>query len=124
MDTAKVTSPPIPAVSPVSDQIAMSQPIRIAVVSDESALQQLGADWDRLISESGAFSPMLSYAWVGAFLARRLRPGQRWACLCAYRDETLCGVLPLVLGPRKQMGVKYTSGAFPFDDSTPHADIG
>lgn len=93
------------------------------MVSDESQLQALASDWDQLIRNSRAFSPMLTYAWVSSFFQQRVRSGRRWACLCAYRDEKLCGLLPLVLGNVNQLGIEFETASYPHDDTTPHGDI-
>ena len=101
----------------------MTESLRIVAISDESELQALASDWDQLIRTSRAFSPMLTYAWVSSFFQQRVRSGRRWACLCAYRDEKLVGLLPLVLGNVSQLGMEFETASYPHDDTTPHGDI-
>jgi CelD/BcsL family acetyltransferase involved in cellulose biosynthesis len=101
----------------------MNEALKTIVVTEESQLKALAADWDNLIVDSRAFSPMLSYAWISSFLNRRVRTNNHWACICAYRGDQLCGVLPLVFASTKRFGLEYEVASSPHDSTTPNSDI-
>ena len=101
----------------------MTENFRITAVSDQSTLQNLADDWDQLVRDSRSFSPMLTHAWISSYIQRRIRPRQRWTCLCAHRGDRLVGVLPLVLTPARRFGIKFEIASYPHDDTTPHGDV-
>ena len=68
--------------------------VRVAAGLDE--LEDYADAWDALALVAPEQLPMLSHAWVAAFLETALRPGETWRCLFAFQGDALVGVLPVV----------------------------
>lgn len=71
----------------------------VCVTVESGCLEDLDRradEWNQLSMTSGENLPMLSHAWVSAYLATCLRPGEHWTCLFAHVGTRLVGVMPLV----------------------------
>ena len=79
-------------------------PITVSNVETLDGLRPHADAWDRLALAAPQRLPMLSHAWVSAFLAHRVPPTSSWRVLVARRDEEVVGVIPLVRTPHEQLG--------------------
>lgn len=79
--------------------------IRLADVRTLPELARRAQAWDELLLQSGRSAPVLSYAWIYAYLKHQLRPRESWLCLFAYEGSRLVGVMPLVTGKCYSIGV-------------------
>ena len=70
--------------------------LRLIDVRSATDLAAQADAWARLVLQSPAASPMLSYPQISAFLETQLPPSETWLCLFAYEDEQLIGVFPLI----------------------------
>ena len=101
----------------------MTENLKTVAITDEDQLQAIAADWDRLLHNSKAFSPMITYAWISTYFSLRVRPGNRWVCLCAYRRDELAGVLPLLISSSKRFGLTFDLADYPHDATTLNGDV-
>ena len=88
-------------------------------------LEDLGAveeAWGRLAEAAPQRLPMLGPAWGKAFLAHRLRPGERFLVLVARAGDEVVGVLPLVRRPHETLGDARPRLAAPHDLHTRAGD--
>jgi CelD/BcsL family acetyltransferase involved in cellulose biosynthesis len=72
-------------------------PLQVRVVDQLADLAAHEGDWNRLVEQHPRALPFSSYAWMATFFEHRLRPGERWICVLAWRGGELAGVLPLVV---------------------------
>jgi len=79
--------------------------------------------WNALALRSRQKLPCLSYAWVATYFEHRLRADQSAACLFAYEDDDLLGVLPLVMTPHRLWGRRRPRLRMPFDWHTISVDF-
>jgi Acetyltransferase (GNAT) domain len=84
----------------------MDDGVRVIAVSDLSILESHAGAWNQLALSMGAALPMVSHAWVASYFEHQLRPGEKWLCLLAYRDDKLLGVLPLLIIPHSIWGIR------------------
>ena len=101
----------------------MTENLKTVAITDEDQLQAIAADWDRLLHNSKAFSPMITYAWISTYFSLRVRPRRSWVCLCAYRGDQLCGVLPLLISSSKRFGLTFDLADYPHDATTLNGDV-
>ena len=80
--------------------------VKIIAVSELAALESHADAWNKLALSMTAALPMVSYAWVASYFEHQLRPGEKWLCLLAYRDDKLLGVLPLLIVPHPIWGTR------------------
>src|SRR5438105_8180106 len=78
--------------------------------------------WDRLALASPQRMPMLSHAWVSAFLAHRVATPATWRVLLALSGPDLVGVLPLVRAPHERLGASRPRLRLPRDLHTRSGD--
>lgn len=74
--------------------------MRVLEIDTPAALAEQGPAWDALFEQCPAPTPAQSHAWTQAFLRYAVPAGQRWLCLLAYDQNTLVGVLALILDRR------------------------
>ena len=74
----------------------MQDRIRTEVVRDLVMLRSHAEAWDQLAMQAPQRLPMLSHAWVSAYLEHCLQADVHWACLFAYHGENLVGVMPII----------------------------
>ena len=79
-------------------------PIVVRCVERLDALAPHREAWDELALAAPQGLPMLSHAWVSAFLLHRVAAPATWRVLLAFRGDELVGVLPLVRTPHEQLG--------------------
>jgi len=74
-------------------------------VTDDEALEALAPEWDRLLADSTAASPFLTWAWVSAW-RRTLGDGHRLAVVAARHpgDGSLVGLAPFAVEERRAPG--------------------
>ncbi|MGM0575306.1 MAG: GNAT family N-acetyltransferase [Myxococcota bacterium] len=75
--------------------------MQIRTVRDLDALAEHGEAWNRLAERAPQGVPMISWAWVSAYLRHRLGPEESWLAVLAFDGDDLVGVLPLIDGPRE-----------------------
>lgn len=109
--------------APVVDGPRVDGGLVIRCVTDSEALASSAAAWDRLVRGRINALPFNTYAWVSAFVEHRLRPGESWACIQAWRGGDLLGVLPLTLRRARLLGCVRTIASTPFDDHTQFSSI-
>ena len=90
----------------------------VVVVRALDALAEHADQWNRLAYESPQQSPMLSWAWLSAYFEHRLLAGESWACVLAYDGDRLVGVLPLLVSPRRVLGLEHPVLRTPYDPHT------
>src|SRR5215216_6204435 len=78
--------------------------LRVEIVRDIASLESHAAAWNRLALAASQRLPMLSHAWIAAYLAHRLAPGETWCCALAYDADSLVGVLCVVVTPHLLLG--------------------
>lgn len=74
--------------------------------------------WNQLVAASSQNLPMLTYAWISAYLDHRLRPDERWMVTLAYCGDRLVGVLPQLISPRALWRIPYVVSRMPRDEHT------
>ncbi|HEU0102607.1 MAG TPA: GNAT family N-acetyltransferase [Mycobacteriales bacterium] len=74
----------------------MRRSVTVCCVTELAELREHATAWDALAQQAPERMPMLSHAWVSAFLETRLPPTKVWRCFLAYRSGALVGVLPVV----------------------------
>ena len=75
----------------------------VELVSDGAQFETLAPVWDDLVRAAPRPAPYLLHAWVAEWC--RHYGEQQMAILVAWRGETLCGALPLVIGRRNGVRV-------------------
>lgn len=100
------------------------QRFEVTVVGDLEALGRYAEQWDRLAAEAPRPAPMLSCAWVSAFLEHRVPEGQTWKCAFATDgDGNLLGVLPFLISTSKGWLFEHTVLRAPRDEHTGTGDL-
>jgi CelD/BcsL family acetyltransferase involved in cellulose biosynthesis len=97
--------------------------LEIEVCRNQSDLATKAEAWNALLISSPQRSPMLSYAWVSAYLQHRLQKDQSWYVLFAYLEGRLVGVLPLVINRVSIAGMPRLVLRTPDDSHTFGGDI-
>src|SRR4051794_11713024 len=85
-------------------QSIQSSPVRTTTVYTLDELKPHIPAWDQLAWKSPQMNPMLSPAWIDAFLRHRLGAHERWFCIFAYIADELVGVLPVIVTPHPILG--------------------
>lgn len=74
--------------------------IQVVVLASLEALEPYAEQWDQLALQAPQQLPMLSAAWVMAYLEHCLGPQESWRCYLATEpDGRLVGVLPIIKTP-------------------------
>lgn len=97
--------------------------VQVRRIEDAGDLATDARAWNRLAERQAHPLPFNTYAWVSALVEHRVRPGARWVCLQAWRGSELIGVLPLIHGQRRRLGIPGTVAATPADDQTQFLDL-
>src|SRR5437868_5595195 len=97
--------------------------IEVLTVRTLADLEVYGEEWNRLATAARQQLPMLSYAWVSAYLSHRVLPEESWFCLLAREHGRLIGVLPLVASPRRLLGRQGCVLRTPRDEHTLTGDL-
>ncbi|WP_160310500.1 GNAT family N-acetyltransferase [Microvirga vignae] len=97
--------------------------IRTVTVREFDALAPHAAAWDRLGWEAPQKTPTLLPGWVDAFLRHRLKPNENWFCSFAYLDDTLVGVLPIIISPHSVLRHHWPLLRTAYDALTPSGDV-
>ncbi len=63
--------------------------------------------WNTLALNAPQQHPVLTHAWISAFLKSCVKEGESWFCLFAFDNNELVGVLPLMVRERRFLGNKY-----------------
>jgi CelD/BcsL family acetyltransferase involved in cellulose biosynthesis len=90
---------------------------------DFRALDRHAREWDDLAEVAKPATPMLSHAWISAFLRRRLPAERAWQCLLALAEGRLVGVLPLVRMDPPRLGRLLATWRAPEDYHTYAGDV-
>lgn len=104
--------------NPQRELVLSKNGLDIEVCRDLGALAEKVEEWNALLIRSPLRSPMLSYAWVSSFLQHRLKEGQSWFVLFAYRENRLAGILPMVVNKVKMAWMSRTTLRTPDDSHT------
>lgn len=97
--------------------------LEVDLVDSLSKLDEIVSEWDELLIESQQRSPMLSYAWVTSYIQHRLDDSQGWFVALARVNNRLVGVLPIIVTPKKVLGVNRPLLSSPNDNHTLGGDI-
>lgn len=97
--------------------------LRTVTVRDFDALAPHAAAWDRLGWEAPQKTPTLLPSWVDAFLRHRLKPNENWFCSFAYLDDTLVGVLPIIVSRHSLLRQHWPLLRTACDALTPSGDV-
>ena len=74
--------------------------VQVTTVTSLDALEPYAKQWDQLALQVPQRLPMLSSAWVMAYLEHCLNPDEKWRCyLATSPDSRLIGILPIVIKP-------------------------
>jgi hypothetical protein len=109
--------------SRVNPATSQAKDIKIETVNTLEGLESHAEDWNKLAWEASYRLPDQSHAWVASFLEHSLEPGESWFCLFAYNQDKLIGVLPIVVSPRKRIGLSANTFRTPYNDQTASIDI-
>jgi len=83
----------------------MSEPLDVKFVRSLIDLEPHAEAWDELVARLPDQLPFSSHAWTATFFQYRLSPGEQWCCLLAFEGSELVGVLPLIIGRCKILGL-------------------
>jgi CelD/BcsL family acetyltransferase involved in cellulose biosynthesis len=105
----------------VSDNRRLAD-LRVEIVRDIGSLECHAVAWNRLALAAPQRLPMLAHAWVAAYLEHRLDQGETWCCALAYAEDTLVGVLCVVVTPHRLFGHTHPRLRAPYDSHTRSGD--
>lgn len=98
--------------------------LNVTVARDLETLEPFAEQWNALASAAPQQLPMLSHAWVSAFLEHRVPAGQTWFCVLVRDAEgSLVGVLPLLADSKGRSFCECTVLRTPHDDHTLSGDL-
>lgn len=97
--------------------------IKIKIVRTLDELLVHANQWNQLALQAPQQLPMLSYAWIAAYFEHRVKSDEFWRCFLAYDGEQLVGVLPLIVTPRRTLGLKSVILRTPYDNHTVSVDL-
>jgi len=97
--------------------------LEVDIVDSLMELDETVSEWDDLLIASRQRSPMLSYAWVTSYIRHRLDDGQSWFVILARVNSRLVGILPIVVTPKKILGINRPILSSPNDNHTLGGDI-
>lgn len=83
------------------EPVSLTNPkIQVITVASFDALEPYTKQWDQLALQAPQQLPMLSSAWVLAYLQHCLNPDEKWRCyLATAPDGCLIGILPIIIKP-------------------------
>lgn len=79
--------------------------------------------WNQLCFLSKQKLPMLSHAWISSYLKHRLRDNESWVCLMVFAEDSMVGVLPLLITEKRVLGLKTKLLRTPYDSHTHSVDF-
>ena len=98
--------------------------IQVITVTSLDALVPYAEQWDQLALQAPQRLPMLSSAWVMAYLEHCLNPDEKWKCyLATTLDSQLIGVLPIVIKPHSIWHSFFLTLHTPWDWHTRSGDL-
>lgn len=98
--------------------------LTVTVARDLETLEPYAEQWNALASAAPQHVPMLSHAWVAAFLEHRVPEGQTWFCVLASDAAgELVAVMPLVVSSDRKWLLTRTVLRAPSDEHTASGDL-
>lgn len=79
--------------------------------------------WNTLALNAPQQHPVLTHAWISAYLKTSIPASESWFCLFAFDNDDLVGVLPLLAREYKLLWNKYLSLRTPNDPHTMSVDF-
>ncbi len=97
--------------------------MRVERIETLDELAHYAERWDDLAGSLPQGLPMLTHGWIATYLEQKVRAPSRWVCFIALDGETVAGVLPAVLEPKRILGVPRPRAFVPFDYHTDEGDV-
>lgn len=94
---------------PVMKKIKTSSNLRVELVRSIDGLDEYADAWDMLALNAPQQHPVMTHAWISAYLKTKIPASDPWFCLFAFYGTELVGVLPLVVREYQFLGKKYLS---------------
>ena len=79
--------------------------------------------WNQLTPSAPLSSPMMTYSWIAAYFQYRIASDEEWICIFCYSDDTLLGVLPLLVSTHDVLGFSWPVLRTPRDEHTKYVDM-
>jgi CelD/BcsL family acetyltransferase involved in cellulose biosynthesis len=106
----------------LTPQALEPQAVQIKAVKSLTELEPHAEAWNGLACRAPSLVPDQSHAWVASYLEHALLPGESWFCFLAFHGEVLIGVLPVIVSPRKLLGIPCHTFRAPYNDQTASID--
>ena len=97
--------------------------LRVEMACNFNEIDEYAESWDMLAINSKQQHPVLTHAWISAYLKTCLKDGESWFCLFAFENDDLVGVLPLLVWEYSFLMKKYLMLRTPHDNHTMAVDF-
>ena len=97
--------------------------LRLETARTFDEIDKYADEWNLLALNAPQQHPVLTHAWISAYLKSCVKEGESWFCLFAFDQNDLVGVLPLLAIERRFLGNKYLLLRTPNDPHTMGVDF-
>jgi hypothetical protein len=97
--------------------------LRVVIVCSLNKIEEYAESWDMLAVNAKQQHPVMTHAWISAYLKTCMEDGESWFCLFAFENDDLVGVLPLLVREHSFLRKKYLMLRTPGDKHTQSVDF-
>ncbi len=97
--------------------------LRVEDVRTFEELDKYSDEWNLLALNASQEHPVLTHAWISAYLKTSLNEGETWFCLFVFDNNAMVGVLPLLSRESRFLGKKYLLLSTPCHNHTRWVDF-
>jgi hypothetical protein len=101
----------------------MNKELHVQTLRTFKELEPHAWAWNNLAFQAPQQLPDLSYAWIVSHLEHQLKSTESWFCLLVFDQDSLVGVLPVVVTSQKRMGLTFRRLRTPYNDQTASVDF-